>query len=125
MPKKIRVLIVEDSLDMRAILQSSLYYLAPDVEVIAAATDGFQGIRMTKHFQPDVVLMDVNLPGIDGISATMTLQKETPRSKVILMSGEMEPDHLQRSRIAGAHHVFTKPIDCDALISTIRTLHAN
>lgn len=125
MPSKIRVLIVDDSLDMRATLQSSLYYLAPDVEVIASAADGPQGIRMTKKYQPDIVLMDVNLPIIDGISATRTLGKITPSSKIILMSGQMEPDRLQQSQTSGARHVFTKPIDCDELISTIRTIYAN
>jgi len=125
MPKKIRVLIVDDSLDMRAILQSSLYYLAPDVEVIAAATDGSQGIRMTQKYQPDIVLMDINLPIIDGISATKTLGQLIPSSKVILMSGQMEYDSLKRSKTAGARHMFTKPIDCDELISTIRNVYAN
>jgi CheY-like chemotaxis protein len=125
MPPKIRVLIVDDSLDMRATLQSSLYYLAPDVEVIASVADGSQGIRMTKKFHPDIVLMDVNLPDIDGITATRVLRQENPFPKIILMSGQPEPDHLERSRTAGARHLFTKPIDCDDLISTIRTVHAH
>lgn len=125
MPPKIRVLIVDDSLDMRATLQSSLYYLAPDVEVIASAADGSQGIRMTKKFHPDVVLMDVNLPDIDGITATRVLRQQGPFPKVILMSGQLEPGSLERSKTAGAHHLFSKPIDCDDLISTIRTVHAN
>ena len=123
MSEKIRVLIVDDSLDMRRILTTVFCYFAPDMEVIALADDGREGIRLTKEHHPDIVLMDVNLPGVDGITATRTLSQETPSSRVILMSSEVGPEELRRSRSAGAQHVFAKPIDSDELITSIRTIH--
>lgn len=123
MSKKIRVLIVDDSLDIREILQSVIRFCAPDMEVIASAANGLEGIELTKEYQPDIVLMDINLPGIDGIAATKTITQEMPLSQIILMSGEAKPENIWRSRQAGARHLFTKPIDSEELLSTIRTIY--
>jgi YesN/AraC family two-component response regulator len=123
MSKEIRVLIIEDSPDLRNILQKLLRYRAPDIEVVALAASGIEGIELTKKYQPDVVLMDINLPGLDGIEVTKTIRQEMPALQVILMSGQVEPDNLRRSMLAGARHVLVKPIDGDELISTIRTTY--
>jgi YesN/AraC family two-component response regulator len=123
MSKKIRVLIVEDSLDLREILQRLLRYRAPDVEVVAVAATGAEGIELTREYQPDVVLMDINLPGLDGIEVTKAVRQEVPSSQVILMSGQVGSEDLRRSRLAGARRLLLKPIDSNELISTIRTIY--
>ena len=123
MSKVIRVLIIEDSDDLRNILQKLLQYRASDIEVVASAASGIEGIELAEEYQPDIVLMDINLPGLDGIEVTKTIRQEVPSSQVILMSGQVEPDNLRRSMAAGARHLLVKPIDGDELISTIRTTY--
>jgi len=121
--EKIRVLIVEDSVDVREYLQRLIHYLATDLEIVALASNGIQGIDLAREHQPDVVLMDINMPDLDGIAATQTLLQESPLSKVILMSGHVEPEYVKRSMQAGAHQLITKPINGDELISIIRSIY--
>jgi CheY-like chemotaxis protein len=121
--EKIRVLIVDDSRDMRMILSRLLCYAAPDVEVVASASNGAEGVKQTKAHQPDIVLMDFNLPDIDGIAATRIISREVPLSQVIMMTAGGELECHQRSRSAGARQLLIKPIDSEELISAIRTIH--
>ncbi len=123
MSDKIRVLIVDDSLDLRLILEKFLHFHVPEVEVVALAENGTQAIELTKQHQPDIVLMDINLPDIDGITATQTIIQARPSSQIILMSGEENPETIHGSMQAGARRLFVKPIDSDELITTIRTIH--
>jgi len=120
--EKIRVVIIEDSLDLRDILHKLFRYRAPDIEVVASVASGMEGIELTKEYQPDIVLMDINLPGLNGIELTKTIRQEVPSSEIILMSGQVGPEDVRRSRLAGARHLLVKPMDGDALISTIRTI---
>ena len=120
---KIRVLIVDDSLDVQMILGKLLFLFAPEVEVVASVGNGAEGIRQTREHQPDIVLMDVNLPDIDGVTATRVITQEAPLSKVIMMSAQEEPEYIRRSRSAGASRLLLKPIDSDELVATIRSVY--
>lgn len=120
--EKIRVLIVDDIPETRENLRKLLYF-ETDIEVVAAATDGEEGIKLAKEYQPHVVLMDINMPGLDGISATEAISQEVPFSQVIMMSVQGEADYLRRSMLAGARQFLIKPFTGDELVSTIRRVY--
>jgi pilus assembly protein CpaE len=119
---KIRVLIVDDIPETRENLRKLLYF-ENDVEVVAAASSGDEGIQFAKEYQPDIVLMDINMPGVDGISASEAIAREAPATQVIMMSVQSEADYLRRSMLAGARDFLTKPFSGDELISTIRRVY--
>ncbi len=120
--EKIRVLIVDDIPETRENLRKLLYF-ETDIEVVAAAIDGEDGIRLAKEYQPHIVLMDINMPGLDGIAATEAITQEVPFSQVIMMSVQGESDYLRRSMLAGARQFLIKPFSGDELISTIRRVY--
>ena len=120
--EKIRVLIVDDIPETRENLRKLLYF-ETDIEVVAAAVDGQDGIKLAKEYQPHVVLMDINMPGLDGIAATEAISQEVPFSQVIMMSVQGESDYLRRSMLAGARQFLIKPFSGDELVSTIRRVH--
>jgi pilus assembly protein CpaE len=120
--EKIRVLIVDDIPETRENLRKLLYF-ETDIEVVAAATDGEEGIRMAKEYEPHVVLMDINMPGVDGIAATEAITQEAPYCQVVMMSVQGESDYLRRSMLAGARQFLIKPFTGDELVSTIRRVY--
>jgi pilus assembly protein CpaE len=120
--EKIKVLIVDDIPETRENLRKLLYFES-DVEVVAAAGSGEEGIEFAKEYQPDIVLMDINMPGVDGISASEAIAREAPTAQVIMMSVQSEADYLRRSMLAGARDFLTKPFSGDELVSTIRRVY--
>ena len=119
---RIRVLIVDDIPETRENLRKLLYFEG-DIEVVAAAASGEEGIQFAKEYQPDIVLMDINMPGVDGISASEAIAREAPTAQVIMMSVQSEADYLRRLMLAGARDFLTKPFSGDELISTIRRVY--
>jgi pilus assembly protein CpaE len=120
--EKIRVLIVDDIPETRENLRKLLYF-ENDIEVVAAASSGEEGIEFSKEYHPDIVLMDINMPGVDGISASEAIAREAPSTQVIMMSVQSEADYLRRSMLAGARDFLTKPFTGDELVSTIRRVY--
>jgi len=120
--EKIRVLIVDDIPETRENLKKLLYF-ETDIEVVGAATSGEEGIELAKQYQPHIVLMDINMPGMDGITASEAITQEVPFAQVIMMSVQSEADYLRRSMLAGARDFLTKPFTSDELISTIRRVY--
>lgn len=120
--EKIRVLLVDDIPETRENLRKLLYF-ETDIEVVGAATSGEEGIKLAKEYQPDIVLMDINMPGVDGIAATEAITQEVPYSQVIMMSVQGEADYLRRSMLAGARQFLIKPFSGDELVSTIRRVY--
>jgi len=119
---KITVLIVDDIPETRENLRKLLYF-ENDIEVVAAAASGEEGIAFAKDYKPDIVLMDINMPGVDGISASEAIAREAPAAQVIMMSVQSEADYLRRSMLAGARDFLTKPFSGDELVSTIRRVY--
>jgi pilus assembly protein CpaE len=78
---------------------------------------------MAKELQPDIVLMDINMPGIDGITASEAISQEVPMTQVIMMSVQGEADYLRRSMLAGAREFLIKPFSSDELVSSIRRVY--
>ncbi|HID62054.1 MAG TPA: response regulator [Anaerolineae bacterium] len=120
--EKIRVLIVDDIPETRENLRKLLYF-ENDIEVVGAAISGEEGIQMAKELQPHIVLMDINMPGVDGITASEAISQEVPMAQVIMMSVQGEADYLRRSMLAGAREFLIKPFSSDELVSSIRRVY--
>jgi pilus assembly protein CpaE len=119
MSDRIKVLIVDDIPETRDHL-SKLLGFETDVDVVGAAAGGPEAIEMARSLQPDVVLMDINMPGMDGITATEKLAAEVPTAAVVMMSVQGEADYLRRSMLAGAREFLVKPFSSDELTASIR-----
>ena len=116
---KIRVLIVDDVADTRENVRKLLQFES-DVEVVGAARSGKEGIQLSQELDPDVVLMDINMPDIDGISATETIRQKSPQVQVIILSVQGDQNYMRRAMLAGARDFLTKPPMGDELISAVR-----
>jgi pilus assembly protein CpaE len=123
MADRIKVLIVDDIPETRDHLSKLLGFEA-DVEVVGAAAGGLEAIEMATALKPDVVLMDINMPGMDGITATEQLAGEVPNAAVVMMSVQGEADYLRRSMLAGAREFLVKPFSSDELTASIRQVYA-
>ena len=118
----IRVLIVDDIAETRDNLEKLLFF-EKDIQVVAKASTGREAVAMAKQHQPDVVLMDINMPDMDGIAATEAMLSQVPTVQVIMMSVQGEQDYLRRSMLAGAREFLTKPISAEELYHAIRHVY--
>lgn len=119
---EIRVLIVDDIAETRDNLEKLLFF-EKDIKVVAKAGTGREAVAMAKQHQPDVVLMDINMPDMDGIAATEAILSQVPTVQVIMMSVQGEQDYLRRSMLAGAREFLTKPISAEELYHAIRHVY--
>jgi len=119
---KIRVLIVDDIPETRENVRKLLYF-EKDIEVVGAAANGSEGIEMAQSLRPDIVLMDINMPDIDGITATESITSSVPDVQIVMMSVQGETDYLRRSMLAGAREFLVKPFSADELIASIRRVY--
>src|SRR3989442_11690420 len=119
---KIRILIVDDIADTRDNL-AKLIGFEPDMEVAGTADGGQAAVTLAKKERPHVILMDINMPDMDGITATEIISNTVPESPIIMMSVQGEQDYLRRSMLAGAREFLVKPFSADELINAIRPVH--
>src|SRR5438874_10301317 len=123
MADKIRVLIVDDIPETRDHLTKLLGFES-DIEVVATASSGAEALELAGRHQPDVVLMDINMPDMDGITTTEKLSTHVPTTSVVMMSVQGEADYLRRSMLAGAREFLVKPFSSDELTGSIRQVYA-
>jgi pilus assembly protein CpaE len=116
---KIRVLIVDDVAETRENVRRLLTF-EPDFEVIGAARSGREAIQMSDELSPDVVLMDINMPDMDGITATEAIRRKAPAIQVVILSVQNDSNYMRRAMLAGARDFLAKPPMTDELISAIR-----
>jgi len=116
---KIRVLIVDDIAETRENIRRLLQF-ERDMEVVGGARTGKEAITMARDTQPHVVIMDINMPDMDGITATEAVLKELPNTQIVILSVQNEPDYMRRAMLAGARDFLPKPPSADELVSTIR-----
>ena len=116
---KIRVLIVDDIAETRENVRKLLQFEG-DVEVIGAARSGREGIEFARENKPDVILMDINMPDMDGITATELIRKELPFTQIIMLSVQGDPNYMRRAMLAGARDFLTKPPSVDELTAAVR-----
>ena len=119
---KIKVIIADDVAETREILEKALYF-EKDIVVIGKARNGREAVQLCKQHQPDVVLMDINMPELDGIGATEAIMAQVPGTQVIIMSVQSEQEYLRRAMLAGAREYLIKPPDTDELVRSIRHVH--
>jgi pilus assembly protein CpaE len=123
MADRISVLIVDDIPQTREYLAKLLGFES-DIEVVGEAASGAEAIDMGLHLQPAVVLMDINLPDMDGITATERLAAKLPTAAIIIMSVQGEAGYLRRAMLAGAREFLVKPFSADELVTSVRNVHA-
>ena len=117
--EKIRVMIVDDVSETRENVRKLLQFES-DVEVVGVARTGKEAIQASQDLQPDVVLMDINMPDMDGISATEAIRAKQPAVQVVILSVQGDQNYMRRAMLAGARDFLTKPPMGDELISAIR-----
>ena len=122
MEQKIRVMIVDDIPETRDNF-AKLVMFERDIEVIETAGTGAEAIEKARQIQPDVVLMDINMPDMDGLRATEIINSELPGVAVIIMSVQGEQDYLRRAMLAGAREFLVKPCTGDELVESIRKVY--
>ena len=122
MEHKIRVLIADDSAEARE-NAAKLLTMEPDIEVVDLAGTGREAIERAHLVHPDVVLMDINMPEMDGITATKTLSADLPNVAVVILSIHDELDVVRSAMLAGARGYLVKPPSADTLAQTVREVH--
>jgi pilus assembly protein CpaE len=116
------VLVVDDIASTREDIKRLLYFEG-DISIVGEAGNGEEAIRMAEELKPDVVLMDINLPGIDGITASELITDKTPNTAIVIISIQGEPEYLRKAMAAGARDYLVKPFSCNDLAETIRRVN--
>ncbi len=119
---KIRVLIVDDIAETRENVKKLLFF-ENDIEIIGTAANGREGVELAGKLQPDVVLMDINMPEMDGIAASEAISAQSPNVQVVMMSVQGEADYLRRSMLAGAREFLIKPFSGEELVTSIHRVY--
>jgi pilus assembly protein CpaE len=119
---KIRILVVDDNPGTRENV-SLLLSFEPDMEVIGQAHNGIQGIQMAIELKPHVVLMDINMPDMDGITATAEMVLKVPYCQVIVISVQSDSVYMRKAMAAGAKDFQPKPFTAEELISAIHRVY--
>ena len=118
----IRVAVVDDQrLFAKGI--SGLVDMVPGVEVVGVAHDGEEGVALCREEEPDVVLMDISMPKMDGISATREIKDLLPQTAVIILTGHEEDENVFEGIKAGAQGYLLKDAEPEDLSRAIRTVH--
>ena len=122
-PAPIRVLIADDQRVVREGL-SMLVALIDDVEVVGAASDGAEAVRLAETYRPDVILMDLRMPDLDGIAATGLLRDRLPAARVLVLTTYADQDAIVPALRAGARGYLTKDASAEQIEAAIRAVHA-
>jgi len=118
----ITILLVDDIADTRENIKKILGF-ERDFKVVGSVGTGREGVQLAKDLRPNIIIMDINMPDMDGITATTQITEAVPNAGVIMMSAQDDPDYLRRAMLAGARNFLTKPPDPDELYNTIRTVY--
>src|SRR5262249_42945631 len=103
----IKVLLADDHKMFRQGLRM-LFEMEPDIKIVGEARDGLEAEQMVDTLQPDVILMDINMPGVDGVEATRRILANHPGAKVIILTMYREDEHVFQAIRAGAHGFVLK-----------------
>ena len=122
-PEVIRLLIVDDMPDMAQYVQKLLRF-ERDIKVVGMATSGHDAIAKVQQLRPDVALMDINLRDMDGLKATEVIMRQSPATRVVMMSVQSEPEYMTRAMMVGARGYLIKPFVGEDLVNTIRAAAA-
>jgi DNA-binding NarL/FixJ family response regulator len=119
--KSIRLLLADDHTLVRAGMRTLLGTL-PDVEVVAEASDGREALRLVEQHRPDVVLMDVTMPELNGLEATARVAKDFPETRVVMLSMHASEEYVLQALNAGAAGYLLKESDIAELELAIKAV---
>lgn len=117
--EKIRVLIVDDIVETRENIRRMLQFDS-NIEVVGMARTGREAIQLSQQAKPDVIVMDINMPDMDGITATQEVKKKSPFIQVVILSVQSDPSYMRKAMLAGARDFLTKPPMIDELSDAVR-----
>ena len=121
MEEKIKILIADDHRLVRegikALLESQ-----PDIEIVGEASDGHETIKRTKELQPDIVLMDITMPNLNGLEATRTIKRKYPNTKVLILTMHLNDEYIFQSLQLGASGYLLKENAAEDLLNAIRSV---
>ena len=123
-PDSIRVMIVDDHEWIRHGLGLALQ-IFEDLEVVTKATDGYEALRQIKFHQPDVILMDLMMPGLDGVATTARIRQDFLNTKIIILTSFNDENSVEAAMQAGADGYLLKNVSIDELAHTIREVYWN
>jgi two-component system response regulator NreC len=121
MTRKIRVLLADDHRMMREGIRA-LLERERDIEVVGEASDGREAVRLTAQLQPDVVVMDVSMPTLNGIEATRKIRRDHPKAQVLILTVHESEEYVARLLAAGANGYVIKRAASEELVSAIRVV---
>lgn len=114
------ILVVDDSpfaaQQIREVVEDKGY------KIIACAKNGEEGIEMYKEFHPNFVILDIIMPGIDGLETAEILLKEDPHAKIMMLSSLCDSGTIEEVRSIGVKYLIPKPLDRDVLLATLELL---
>lgn len=120
---KIRILIADDVSTTRENIVKLMEF-QPEFEPVGQAGTGEEAIVQAKKLRPDIILMDINMPGMDGIAATEQISIDVPEAAIIIMSVQGEQEYLRRAMVAGAKNYLIKPFTGDELVNAVLQAYA-
>lgn len=120
--KLITLVLAEDHPTMREALQA-LLNAESDFALIGSAENGRQAVEMARNLAPDVLLMDIGMPLLNGLEATRMILETTPRAKILMLSGHEEDAYVERALALGASGYVVKKSAFDLLPDAIRAVH--
>ncbi|MEJ1921765.1 response regulator transcription factor [Microbacterium sp. KHB019] len=119
----IRIVIVDDQAMLRGAL-AALLELEDDLTVVGVAGDGEQAVRLVADTAPDVCLMDIQMPGMDGIAATRAVRAASPDTRVLIVTTFARPGYLRSALDAGASGFVVKDAPAEQLADAVRRVHS-
>jgi len=118
-----RILLVDDAAFMRMMIKNIL--IKNDYEVAGEAQDGLEAISKYSELKPDLVIMDITMPNMDGITALKELKKQYPESKIVMCSAMGQEHYVVEAIKIGASDFIVKPFNADRIVMTINQILGN
>ena len=115
-----RILIADDNDVVRRALRGLIRH-DESLAVVGEASNGQSALEAVKALQPDLVCLDVLMPGLDGLSILRTIRQEHPAIRVVLVTGQATPEVVSQARELGAHGFVVKPFNAAKVLAAIRT----
>lgn len=119
----IRLLIADDQALVRGAL-GALLDLEPDLAVVGMAADGAEAVRLAEDLRPDVCLMDIQMPGMDGVEATRRIREASPATRVLVVTTFARPGYLRSALDSGASGFIVKDTPAEQLAEAVRRVHS-
>lgn len=123
MTQPLRVLLVDDHTLFRGGIRL-LLQRHPEFEIVGEAADGLEGVKRARELKPDVVLLDLNMPGLSGLEAVQLIKEDRPETDVLMLTVSEEAEDLATALRAGADGYLLKNIDADYLVGALKRVTA-